>query len=61
MTRFLLADFYIVLGAVALVFMLLFIGEDALLPLKKEWREKAKEKDALKAKTKEDGNDSSSL
>ena len=56
-----LADFYIVLGAVALVFMLLFIGEDALQPLKKEWREKAKEKDALKAKTKEDGNDSSSL
>lgn len=56
-----LADFYIVLGAVALVFILLFIGEDALLPLKKEWREKAKEKDALKAKAKEDGNDGKSL
>ncbi len=56
-----LADFYIVLGAVVLVFILLFIGEDALLPLKKEWREKAKEKDALKAKAKEDGNDGKTL
>lgn len=31
------------------------------LPLKKEWREKAKEKDALKAKAKEDGNDGKTL
>ena len=56
-----LADFYIVLGAAVLVFLLLFIGEDALIPLKKEWREKAKEKEAAKSKAKEDGHDGKKL
>ena len=55
-----IADFYIVLGAVALVFILLFIGEDALIPLKKEWREKAKEKEESKQKQKA-GNDGKKL
>lgn len=56
-----LADFYIVLGAAVLVFLLLFIGEDALVPLKKEWREKAKEKEAEKSGSKEDGHDGKKL
>lgn len=37
-----LADFYITFGAVALVLILLFIGKDAVIPLKKSWREQAK-------------------
>ncbi len=36
------ADFFITLGAVALVIILLFIGPQAAFPLKKEWREEAK-------------------
>ena len=36
------ADFFITLGAVALVIVLLFIGPQAAFPLKKEWREEAK-------------------
>lgn len=44
------ADFYVVLGAVALVFILIFIGEDALFPLKKSWREAAKQKSEEKSK-----------
>lgn len=36
------ADFYITLGAVALVFIILFIGPSALFPLTKKWREEAK-------------------
>lgn len=56
-----LADFFIVLGAVVLVFLLLFIGEDALLPLKKEWRERAREKDAEKTKKKEEKHDDTAV
>ena len=37
-----LADFYITFGAVALVLILLFIGKDAVIPLKKSWREQAR-------------------
>ena len=45
------ADFFVVLGAVALVFILVFIGEDALIPLKKSWREAAKKKAEEKDKS----------
>ncbi len=37
-----IADFCVTFGAVALIFIILFIGQHALFPLKKEWREKAK-------------------
>ncbi len=33
------ADYFITLGAVALIFCMLFIGPSAVLPLKKSWRE----------------------
>lgn len=36
------ADFCVTFGAVALVFIILFIGKSALFPLKKKWREEAK-------------------
>ena len=36
------ADIYIVLGAIALVFIILFIGKSAVVPLTKKWREQAK-------------------
>ncbi|MGN1077806.1 MAG: signal peptidase II [Candidatus Gallimonas sp.] len=47
-----IADFCIVLGAVVLVFIILFIGEHAVFPLKKEWREKAKREDEEKERKK---------
>lgn len=37
-----IADFCITFGAVALVFIILFIGKHALFPLRKKWREEAK-------------------
>lgn len=47
------ADFFITFGGVILLFIIVFIGKDALFPLKKEWREEAKReeeaKNALKA------------
>lgn len=47
------ADFFITFGGVVLLFIIIFIGKDALYPLKKEWRDEAKreeeEKEALKA------------
>lgn len=46
------ADFYITLGAVALVFVILFIGVSSLFPLKKSWREEAKRLEAEKEKKK---------
>ena len=52
-----IADFCVTFGAVALVFMLLFIGEDALFPLSKKWREAAKLKAEGKEKRKEEAND----
>ncbi len=39
------ADFCITLGAVALIFVLAFIGPSAAFPLKKSWREQAKERE----------------
>lgn len=36
------ADFFVTLGAVALVIVILFIGPQAVFPLKKTWREEAK-------------------
>ena len=37
-----IADYFITLGAVALLFIILFIGPQAVFPLKKSWREEAK-------------------
>lgn len=36
------ADFFITFGAVALVFIILFIGKSAVFPLTKKWREEAR-------------------
>lgn len=47
-----LADFYITFGAVALVFIILFIGKNAVFPLTKKWREEAKRDDEEKARKK---------
>ncbi len=53
------ADFFITFGGAVLLFIIVFIGKDALFPLKKEWREAAKreeaEKEALKATASEQG------
>ena len=46
------ADFFIVLGAVALVFVILFIGPSSLFPLTKQWREEAKRHEAEREKKK---------
>ncbi|MBO5045477.1 MAG: signal peptidase II [Clostridia bacterium] len=51
------ADFYITGGAVFLIFVIMFIGKDAVLPLKKKWRDAAKaeaeEKERAKAAKKQ--------
>lgn len=39
------ADFFITFGAVALVFIILFIGPQAVFPLKKKWRDEAKKEE----------------
>ena len=39
------ADYFITLGAVALIVVLLFIGPTAAFPLKKSWREEAKRRE----------------
>ena len=46
------ADFCITIGAVALIFILLFIGPSAAFPIKKKWREEQKrqEKESEHAK-----------
>lgn len=41
-----LADMFIVLGAIALVIIILFIGKDSAFPLTKKWREEAKAEEA---------------
>lgn len=46
------ADFFITLGAVALVFIILFIGSSSLFPLRKSWREEAKRLEAEKEQKK---------
>ncbi len=40
-----IADFCITFGAAVLVFIILFIGPQAVFPLKKEWREQAREEE----------------
>ncbi len=49
-----LADFYITFGAVALVFIILFIGPSSLFPLTKKWREEGKRLEAEKEKKKKE-------
>ena len=49
-----LADFFITFGAVALCFVILFIGPSAVWPLKKKWREEAKRREAETKKRKTD-------
>ena len=46
------ADIYIVFGAIALVFCILFIGPRAVWPLTKKWREEAKRLDEEKEQKK---------
>ena len=46
------ADFCISLGAVALVFIILFIGPSSLFPLTKKWREEARRLDGEKKEKK---------
>lgn len=46
------ADYFITVGAVVLVFILLFIGPSAAFPLKKSWREEAKRRDRERAEKK---------
>lgn len=41
-----LADFFITFGIVVLVFMIMFIGKNAVFPLTKKWREEAKAEEA---------------
>ena len=40
------ADICILFGAIALIFIILFIGKTAAFPLTKKWREQAKEEEA---------------
>jgi len=42
------ADFFITFGAVALVFIIMFIGPSAVFPMRKKWREEAKRLEAEK-------------
>lgn len=46
------ADICIMFGAIALVFIILFIGKSAVFPLTKKWREAAKIEDEQKAEAK---------
>ena len=52
-----IADIYIVFGVIVIAFIILFIGKNAVFPLKKSWREQAKredeERDRLNGHTKE--------
>ncbi len=48
------ADIYIMVGAVVLIFIILFIGKGAVFPLTKKWREQAKIEDAKKAESKKE-------
>ena len=40
-----IADFYIVFGVIVIAFIILFIGKNAVFPLKKSWREQARKED----------------
>ena len=50
-----IADFFITFGAVALCFIILFIGPSAVFPLKKAWREEAKRRDEEEKMRKKNG------
>lgn len=50
------ADFCITFGAVALVFIILFIGPSSLFPLTKKWREESKRLEEEKEKKKKEKN-----
>ena len=45
-----IADIYILFGAIALIFIIMFIGKHAVFPLTKKWREEAKIEEAKKEK-----------
>lgn len=47
------ADFFITFGGVIFLFIIVFIGKDALFPLKKEWREQAKKEEEAKRAVKD--------
>ena len=47
------ADIFIMVGAFVLVFVILFIGKQAVFPLTKKWRAEAKADDEAKAAAKE--------
>ena len=47
------ADFYISLGAVALLIIILFVGPTSMFPATKKWREEAKRIEAEKKKKKQ--------
>ena len=51
------ADFYITFGAIALVFIILFISPHSMFPLKKSWREEAKRLEAEKEAKKKNRHD----
>ena len=46
-----IADIYILFGAIALIFIILFIGKHAVFPLTKKWREEAKLEEEKKEKS----------
>lgn len=46
-----IADIYILFGAIALIFIILFIGKHAVFPLTKKWREEAKAEDEKKERS----------
>lgn len=46
------ADMCIVLGAIALIFIILFIGKEAAFPLTKKWREESKLEEELRREKK---------
>lgn len=49
-----IADFCVTFGAVALIFIILFIGPHALFPLKERWREQAKAEAAAEERRKKE-------
>ena len=48
------ADICIMVGAVVLIFVILFIGKSAVFPLTKKWREEGKKEDELRAAAKKE-------
>lgn len=46
-----IADIYILFGAIALIFIILFIGKHSVFPLTKKWREEAKAEEEKKERS----------